>query len=199
MDSITLSDSDLIGIGGRRRLVYAHPGDPARCIKVPKSGKHGELQQRREIKFYQQLQKSRSPTKYLSRYLGTVDTNFGVGYVYEAVRDADGKISERFKEFIANDHGQESDYLRIMETIEDFLFDNQILFYDINPSNILCRKDHNGDIEPIIIDGLGDVVAIPVLNFSSRLRQRKMRRRWMRLVAYMNRKHEWMKAYRMRH
>ena len=119
--------------------------------------------------------------------------------MYEAVRDADGSVSERFKEFIANGHGQESDYIRIMETLEDFLFDNQILFYDIGPSNVLCRRNASGSLDPVVIDGLGDVVAIPILNFSRRLRLRKMRRRWLRLVAYMNRKHDWMKAYRMRH
>jgi len=196
---IALSDSDLIGIGGGRRLVYAHPDDPGLCIKVPKPGRHGELQQRREVRFYERLQKEGIPTKCLSRYLGTANTNLGVGYIYEVVRDANGQVSERFKEFIVNDHGQESDYIRIMETLEDFLFDNLILFYDIGPSNILCRKNENGSLEPVIIDGLGDVVAIPILNFSSRLRRRKMRRRWLRLVAYMNRKHDWMKAYRMRH
>ena len=194
-----MSESDLIGVGGGRRLVYADPGDPNRCIKVPKPGRHAERQQQREIRFYRQLQKKRVPTDYIPRYLGTVETNLGTGYVYDAVRDADGKVSERFKELILNGNGQISDYLRIMETLEDFLFENLILFYDLGPSNILCRKDENGVLQPFIIDGLGDVVAIPILNYSKYFRRHTIRRRWLRLIAYMNKKHDWMKAYRMRH
>lgn len=198
MSRIELSESDLIGKGGRR-LVYAYPGDPGRCIKVPKPGKHSDRQQQREIKFYQQLQKKPFPTDHITRYLGTVETNLGTGYIYDAIRDADGRVSERFKELILNGHGQVSDYLRIMETLEDYLFDNLILFYDLGPSNILCRKNEDGVLEPIITDGLGEVVAIPILNYFPSLRRRTIRRRWLRLIEYMNKKHDWMEAYRMRH
>ena len=196
---IDIGEPDLIGIGGRRRLVYAQPEDPALCIKVPRNGRQGELQQQREIRYYRQLQKKGIPFDHISRYLGTVETSVGTGYVYEAVRDADGRISDRFKELILHGKGEVADYLRIMQKLEDYLFDNLILFYDMGPSNILCRRDAKGVLEPVIVDGLGDVVAIPILNYSRHLRRQKIRRRWLRMIAYMNKKYDWMKAYSVRH
>jgi hypothetical protein len=198
LSSITLSDSDLIGKGGRR-LVYAFPGDPSRCIKVCKPGKHADRQQQREIKFYRQLDKKTIPTDRISRYHGTVETNRGTGYVYDAIRDADGQVSTRFKTMILSNSERISDYLRVMETIEDYLFDNLILFYDVGPSNIVCRINESGALEPFIVDGLGEVVAIPIQNYSRYLRRRTIRRRWLRLIAYMKRRYHWMEAYHLRH
>ncbi len=58
------------------------------------------------------------------------------------------------------------DYVAIMETLEDYLIGENVLCYDRKSSNVLCRSDGEGGFDPFIIDGLGDLVAISMLNFS---------------------------------
>lgn len=198
MNKIVLDDSDLIGKGSNR-LVYAFPDDPSRCVKVPKPGKHRYKHQKREIGFYKQLEKNQVPTDHISRYLGTVETNFGTGYIYDAIRDANGQISDKLKTMVLNNRERVPEYLQVMKTIEDYLFDNLISFYEVNPSNIVCRINDSGALEPYIIDGLGEKVAIPIVNYSRKLRRNTMRRRWLRQIEYMKTKYDWMKDYRVRH
>ena len=198
MTKILLDDSDLLGKGSNR-LVYAFPNDPSRCIKVPKPGKHRYKHQEREVRFFKLLEKNRVPTDHISRYLGTVETNFGTGYVYDAIRDANGQISDKLKTMALNNRERVPEYLQVMKTIEDYLFDNLISFYEVNPSNIVCRINDDGALEPFIIDGLGEKVAIPIVNYSRKLRRHTMRRRWLRLIEYMKTRYDWMKDYRVRH
>lgn len=198
MTEILLRDSDLIGKGSNR-LVYAFPDDPGRCIKVPKPGKYRYKHQERELRFFEQMRKDRVPTDHISRYLGTVDTNFGTGYVYDAIRDADGRISDKLKTMALQNRERVPEYLQVMRTIEDYLFDNLIPFYEINPSNIVCRIDANGALQPFIVDGLGEKVAIPVIYYSRGLRRLTIRRRWLRQIEYMKNRYDWMQDYRVRH
>jgi hypothetical protein len=61
------------------------------------------------------------------------------------------------------------------------------------------KKTGEGTFEPFIIDGVGDVVAIPVLNLSRALVSQKIRRRWMRMIAKMSKRFDWMEGYRFSH
>jgi len=198
LTKILLNDSDLIGKGSNR-LVYAFPNDLSRCIKVPKSGRRRHKHQEREVRFFKQLKKNQLPTDHISRYLGTVETNFGTGYIYDAIRDANDQISDKLKTMALNNRDRVPEYLQVMETIEDYLFDNLISFYEVNPSNIVCRINDNGALEPFIVDGLGEKVAIPIVNHSRRLRRHTMRRRWLRQIESMKIRYDWMKDYRVRH
>jgi hypothetical protein len=198
LSKILINDSDLIGKGSNR-LVYAFPNDLSRCIKVPKPGKHRHKHQEREVRFYEQLKKNLVPTDHISRYLGTVETNFGTGYIYDAIRDANGQISDKLKTMSLNNRERVPEYLQVMETIEDYLFDNLISFYEVNPSNIVCRINDNGALEPFIVDGLGEKVAIPIVNYSRKLRRLTIRRRWLRQIESMKIRYDWMKDYHVRH
>lgn len=198
MTEILLNETDLIGQGSNR-LVYALPDDPSRCVKVLKPGKKRSKHQQREIRFFEQLEKNRVPTDRISRYLGTIDTNMGTGYVYDAIRNADGRIADKLKTMALNDRDRVPEYLQVIETIEDYLFDNLIPFYEINASNIVCRINASGALEPFIVDGLGEKVAIPITNYSRSLRRLTIQRRWLRQIEHMKVRYDWMKDYRVRH
>ena len=115
------------------------------------------------------------------------------------MRDPSGDYSKSFREVIAQGIGTPRDYVTVMTALEDYLIDKHVLFYDLNPSNILCRQNEQGELEPFIIDGLGDLVAIPILNYSTYLLERKIKRRWLRFITRMRRNHPWMEGYRYRH
>ncbi len=195
---VELTEQELIG-KGTRRLCYEFPGDPAYCIKIPKGKKNGVLQQRREVKYYEKLQRRGISTDLITNYHGSIETSLGKGYVYDAVRDEDGSVSRQLALYLREQPEDYQEYLRLLREIEAYLFENQVLFYDLNTWNILCRKSANNTFEPYIIDGVGDVVAIPVLNLSRALVLQKIRRRWMRFIRKMTKRFDWMSEYRLSH
>ncbi len=86
--------------------------------------------------------------------------------MFDALRDPDGSYSRTCNEMLQKGIDDACDYVAIMETLEDYLIGENVLCYDRKSSNVLCRSDGEGGFDPFIIDGLGDLVAIPVLNFS---------------------------------
>ena len=185
---------------GTRRICYTYPDDPSRCIKIPKPGAYGVKQQLREVRFYEQLARRGVQTDCIAAYYGTVDTDQGPGYVYQAIRDADGRISSLYIDLIRQTAQESPEELRgILKELERYFFENLIVFYDVNPWNVVCQRTSSGELRPYVIDGLGDTVAIPILNWSKVLLRQKIRRRWMRVLSYMRRKHAWMADYEFTH
>lgn len=197
-ETVPLDEGLLIG-SGTRRLCYQYPQHPQFCIKIPKQKKNGYLQQRREVRYYQKLEKRQVPTQRITHYYGTVETSLGTGYIYDAIRDADGVISRQWVDYLDNEPDRHAEYLSILRQLEEYLFENLVLIYDLSPWNILCRKHQDDTLEPFIIDGVGDVVAIPVLNLSRVLVRQKLRRRWLRMINKMEKKYEWMAEYSCSH
>lgn len=196
--SVELADDDLIGEGSRR-YCYRFPGHASLCIKIPMSKKNGRLQQRREVRYYASLRKRGVPTDRITNFHGTVDTNLGTGFVYDAIRDPDGRVSRQMMYYLREHPEYSREYLRILRVLEDYLFDNRVIIYDLSAYNILCQRTADGGFEPFIIDGVGDVVAIPVFNLSERLVLRKIERRWMRMIRSLARRFDWMAGYRFNH
>lgn len=194
---INLTENELIGVGSRR-FCYRHPDESGLCIKIPKSSKNGLIQQRREVKYYRNLEKRGVPFKYIAKFRGSVNTSQGEGFVYDAIVDNDGSASLQMIDYLKQEPERGDEYLKIIVDIENYLFDNLIIFYDISPYNILCRKNSDGHLEPYIIDGVGDVVRIPILNLSKMLVRQKIKRRWLRLIGHLQ-KYDWMKGYRLSH
>ena len=85
---IVLSGADYIGEGDIRTC-YEHPQNKSLCIKVPKPHVTREYTYK-EILYFLKLQK-RNTTKFnypfYSDYQGEVETNFGLGQVFDLVRD----------------------------------------------------------------------------------------------------------------
>ena len=196
--TVNLTEHQLIG-KGTRRYCYQHPHDPDLCIKIPMAKKNGYLQQRREVRYYSKLIKRQVPTERITRYHGQIETSLGAGYVYDVIRDADGRVSRQLGTYLLEEPERYREYLVILKQLESYLFENLVLIYDLSPWNILCRKDNDNTLEPFIIDGVGDVVAVPVLNLSSRLVKQKIRRRWLRMINKMKNRYDWMSDYRSTH
>lgn len=197
-NEIHLSEDNLLGTG-TRRLCYEYPGKLDLCIKIPMTTKNGIKQQKREVVFYQKLAKRGVPTERVTRYHGTVETSLGTGYVYDAIRDADGSTSKQFMHYLRNVPERHAEYLAILLLLEAYLFENRVVFYDLSPWNILCRQNGDGSLEPFIIDGVGDIVAIPVLNLSDKLLHGKIKRRWFRMINKLTPQFDWMKDYHFSH
>ncbi|MDJ0833080.1 MAG: YrbL family protein [Gammaproteobacteria bacterium] len=195
---IHLAAADLIGEGSRR-FCYRYPGNEHLCIKIPMAKKNGFKQQNREVRYYQKLKKRGVPTERITHYHGQVDTNLGTGYVYDAIRDFDGSPSLQLIDYMRQQPERGAEYLAILGQLEDYLFRYRVIIYDLSAWNILCRRDENDALEPFIIDGVGDIVAIPVFNLSDRLVRQKIQRRWMRMIRYLTQNFDFMLDYQPSH
>ncbi len=184
---------------GDRRYCYEFPDQPGLCIKVPKAKKNGYRQQQREIRYYSKLADRGVPLERITRYHGCIDSNLGTGYVYDAVRDHDGVVSKKMNHYLDEGKLSPEVHLNQLDILEAYLFEHQVIVYDVNPHNILYKQLGNDRIEPYLIDGVGDVVAIPILNLSDTLVREKIRRRWLRMIDRLRRRFAWMENYRMQH
>lgn len=192
---IELTDTDIIG-EGTRRVCFCHPEDNSRCIKIPKVTRLGVKQQKREVKYYQYLIDKGIPTRRITNYYGSVETNRGTGYIYDLVRDENGEISRQFVDYLKSPDERSEQYINVVRTLEKYFIENRVLFYDLNPWNILCRASSDGQLEPFVTDGVGDVVAIPILNQFDHLLVAKIERRWGRFIVQLKRHHVCMQDYR---
>ena len=196
--TVTLNENLLIGEGDRR-YCYEFPDHPEFCIKVPKSTKNSRRQQQREIRYYKKLAGRGVPLERITRYHGSIDSNLGTGYVYDAVRDQSGEVSRKMIDYLKQNKLSHEVHFQQLDILENYLFRHQVIVYDINPWNIVYKQSGDGEIEPFLIDGVGDVVAIPILNLSDTLVKQKIKRRWLRMINYLQRHFDWMASYQMQH
>ena len=167
---------------GKERACFLHPLDPKKIIKISTGTE--DIQTRREITFFEDLQKRRVfDYRHLPHYYGTVETNLGRGLVFELICDANGEISRSLQWYLENGIviSQAESLLR---ELKQYMLDNLIIFnHDLFSGNLLLQKNSDDSAKLIIIDGLGDVVRFPWLNrFPSHVHA-KIERRWERFMT----------------
>lgn len=178
---IELREELFLGKGGER-LVYIHPNDDNRIIKILKSGliKHN-FQNELELKYYNFLTKNNVDFSHITKCFGYVDTNFGKGLVFERVVDFDGKNSKLLKNCLQENIFTKDQEKILLDDLKKYLEDNEILFIDCSSHNVFCKKVSSDKYTLIIYDGLGarrDNIKL-TLYMKSRLYTRyKIRKQW---------------------
>lgn len=152
---IELREKFLIGEGGER-LVYVHPNDSKKVIKIlkPNLNKHN-FQNDLEFKYYSFLIKRNKDFSNITKCFGYIDTNLGKGLVFERVIDYDGKDSKYFKYYLKKHFFTEDQEKSLLNNLKNFLENNQILFIDCNTQNVFCKRISEDKYTLIIYDGLG--------------------------------------------
>lgn len=171
---------------GRERTCYLHPEDDSKIIKISE-GDHDQ-QSRREIEFYRRLKKRHDfPYTHIPRFYGQVTTNLGNGIVVDLIRDHDGEISASMHHYLS-EGVPIKDFKAALEILRQYVLQHRVIFnHDLVPGNLLLQKQSEISSRLVIIDGLGDVVAIQWLNgFSSHARA-KINRRWNRFQQRLDR------------
>ena len=172
--------TDLVGTGVERAC-YVHPEDPDKAIKIPII--EDDRQSKREVKYYKQLIKRKNISfDHCPRYHGTVKTNLGDGFVVDLIRDYDGEVSKPLSWHLENDL-HFSEIPPYLDELKNYFLSNLIIFnYDMGIHNLLFQKYTPDKIRLVMIDGLGDTVAITWLNlFPSNVRS-KIERRFSRFL-----------------
>lgn len=180
-----LSDRTPLGTG-RHRKCYAHPDDALRCIKIVyNDDQGGDKEIKRELGYYAHLKRTLKDWSGIPRYYGTVETDCGTGYVYDAICDFDGKPSITLKQF-AMECRYEEDLVvlrQILRTLKKYLNENHIVTMTLKPANILCHRISESEVVPVICDNIGESTFIPLATWSKWFCRRKQERLWARFIA----------------
>ena len=185
--NVTLT-KDLYLDAGSCRTVYQHPELDNFCIKV----NHNLRKDRNitEIVFYNYHRKK--PLTFIAQYRGTVRTTLGKGVVTEIVKDPDGDISKSLEEYIeAGILSIENAFYYLLALQEDVL-KSSVLLHDDGIQNILMRKELDGRLTPVLVDGFGPrdmsfkSLSRMVLPFLARRKSKQVIKGMMRRTAKMH-------------
>lgn len=150
--SVKLSNNLIIG-KGRDRLCYLHPGAEEQCIKISVTS---DKQSRREIKYFNFLQRKKTDLSLISSYRGSICTDQGKGEIFDLVRDNVGKASVTLKQALLDGVTTYALVKGKLDNLKSYLKHNNIAVRDISPSNIMYKKQSQGQFDLIIVDGIGN-------------------------------------------
>lgn len=181
---LTLHETDFISQGSHKKCFH-YPKQAKYCIKIPYN-EAGEVDLKREIHYIKRVLKQRGPQSgILPHYYGKVETNFGVGHVFELVTDYDGKISQSIESVLATSLPQPEvqkihDALLILR---DRMLQYRVICMSIYPENILYQRTGTHDFRLMLINDMGSRAALPLEYYFSVAAQHKIKRYWNRFVA----------------
>lgn len=130
---------------GQTRDCYRHPNDSTKCIKIMKANQPSDVNAR-EWDYYQYLVKKHVDTSHLPQCYGFIDTDLGVGLVFDLVGNSE---HETFLSLLEKGKLAREKASKIFVGVEQYLKDTKICFIDTNLNNIVVDKDNF-----YIIDGI---------------------------------------------
>ena len=178
---IDLKENDFIAAGVFCKC-YENPFQITECIKIPKPGSKANKRLKSDLSYYKKLHKRGLKLNFIADYLGRCDTSLGNGYRYDCVRDHDLKVSKTLEFYLNQPETDLEDLYSKLYELGCYLVKNRILISDLHFNNILIKVDTNGEISPVIVDGIGDRVMITALNIFPSLLESKIIRRWNRFA-----------------
>lgn len=182
---LTLYEADLVA-SGVQRAVYLHPYDRTKLVKVLKNASdmparrnfNGVMdrlfpstrlrQVRKEYQEYLRVMLAHQHPDYhspISHMYGFATTNIGLGCVTERVMEPDGSLGQtvgaKAKAGTLTD-----DDIALLNDAVGRIYGYHIRASDMNPNNfVIGHRDNGGGMGPrecVLVDGFGDIHAIPV-------------------------------------
>lgn len=178
---INLTEKYYISEGGTRKC-YAHPTDKNLCIKIlhQSTAQHTDFMHK-EIKYYNKIQNKNKKYSldFYAKYHGMVETNLGIGYLYDLIRNEDKSISLPLKYYITTKQNQLSDDVIdiAIGNLKQKMIKYKIMGSDLEAHNILCRLTGNNCLDLVIIDGIGHRDFIPLADFFDFFAKKKVDRK----------------------
>jgi len=177
---LKLIDSLLVAKGGHRHC-YEHPDDSTRCVKVLISDERKEHDL--EQKYYLVLARRGISWDLLPKYYGQVDTNLGVGAVYDLIKDFDGNVSKTLEYYLKVPDPQELlefNFRQAFYELRDYLHEQVVISRRINSCNIVYQRVSDKVGRMVVIDNIGNTEFFPISNIIKSVGRKKVARRWQR-------------------
>ena len=185
MSILKIDKKLFIGEGGHQ-ATYIHPLDPRKCIKIPHTPDDGDV--RKEMRYRKSCAKKLEKSRLVTEFFGTVETDLGLGYVFERVLDYDGKTSKDLKDFLPKTKPDLKTLQRIWTVLlnfkSDFLREN-IAIVDTDITNFMVQEPAPESYRMRIVDNIGTPVLIPLVYWFEFAAAWKAKRYWNRIVAWL--------------
>ena len=182
---LTINEELFIGSGGHQ-ATYIHPIDATKCIKIPHLPDDKDV--RKEMRYRESCAKKLENSRLVTEFFGTVETNLGLGYVFERVLDYDGKTSKNLKDFLPKTKPDAKTLQRIWTVLlnfkSDFLREN-IAIVDTDIENFMVQEPAPASFRVRIVDNIGTPVLIPLVYWFEFAAAWKAKRYWNRIVAWL--------------
>ena len=202
---IRLKETEPFGVGGRR-LCFAHPDNPDRCVKVLRTDEDRAIRLKRfslipawarrvyDNNAHERIELGKiekragaAMSRHFPRCHGVVQTDLGPGLELDLVRDHDGKISRSLRELLSNGHRLES-FREAFDAFGEFLYEQVILTRNLLDHNLVAQDHGNGTWTIKLIDGMGDPAWLPLARWFRFFGRRKVGKRlavaWARLQRF---------------
>ena len=185
MRVLTINEELFIGSGGHQ-ATYIHPIDPTKCIKIPYIQDDGDV--RKEMHYRQVCAKKLAKSRLVTEFFGTVDTNLGLGYVFERVFDYNGKTSRDMKKFLPKTRPDTETLHRIWTILLTFKSDflrESIAIVDTDIENFMVQEPSRGVFRVRIVDNIGTPVLIPLVYWFDFAAAWKAKRYWNKIAEWL--------------
>lgn len=186
---INIQPSDLIGTGVHRKC-YIHPENADQCIKIVYRG--GRAETIREQKYYRYLAQRGIPWKMLVQFHGNIETNLGMGAVFDLIRDYDGNTSKTLDRYFKSTDETTVSYENIFQCLRQlkhYLLEYNIITMALKPRNILYKRLSQTTGRCVIVDNIGNSDFIPICTYNKFFGNKKIKRKWNRFEMALSKEH----------
>ncbi|EDU57624.1 hypothetical protein PROSTU_04400 [Providencia stuartii ATCC 25827] len=173
--------SSLLIASGRQRACYQHPDYSDLCIKVHHSDRD-DKETLREVRYYKLLARKNKNVTTVSQYYGTQETDRGLGYIFQLIKDKNGNTSQTLDYYLSNKSvflKHKSNMKIAYSEFKKKVFSESIVSMTLKTYNIVYQLGHSPHGRFFIIDNLGSANLIPLDYFSSTLAKSTLKRRFL--------------------
>ncbi len=175
---LKLKEEQFLGDGNHKK-VYIHPEDDHKCIKLLFTPDDPDMQ--REFRYRKALGKRADNMPLLTKYYGTVETDQGLGYVFERVVDYDGNSSRTLLAELEQPLDKKGLEELLHDFREEFMREN-FAPAGVDPDNFLVQRISEGKSRIRIIDNIGTSAKFPLEYYFDFLARKRAQKYWNRLV-----------------
>ena len=183
-------DNNLYFAQGTNRKCYLHPQNRDLCIKIPlqnqQTRQRGILRNiERENNYYKKLQKKNISWSHLCQYHGDIETDLGIGSVYQIIRDDSGEIATNLEHYLQQPEfvqAYQRQLISALKELFDYMVDNLIVTTSLLPRNIVLTRTTEG-FKLTIIDDIGNSEWLKLSELTTALTIKKIRRKWHKMLT----------------
>lgn len=181
---------------GARRLVFAHPSDPNRLIKVVKPSARPSWRVRLSSRYGRHKSHGIELAEYLvlrsridndppvvAPFHGLVETDLGLGLEVERMADREGRLAPNLRDLVV-ERGPAPHLVDEMDAMIQLLARHHILVSDLKPLNVVVAWWKNRH-RLVIIDGLGEKNTLSLRPFSRAVNRWSLARSGQRLRSWL--------------
>lgn len=185
MSILEIKKELFIGAGGHN-ATYIHPIDRNKCVKIPHDPNDGDV--KKEMRYRKMCAKKLAKSRLVTEFFGTIETNLGLGYVFERVLDYNGQTSKDLRDFLPKNKPDAQTLQRIWTILlnfkSDFLREN-IAIVDTDITNFMVQEPTKGSFRVRIVDNIGTPVLIPLVYWFDFAAAWKAKRYWNKIVDWL--------------